>query len=258
MSRRSVTRAVVLAAGRGSRLVTGESYPKPLKLVAGTPLLVRILRALASEGVREAAVVIGYQGDQIRNALAMETSLGLEVQFVENPHWEKSNGVSLLQAASFVDRGCLLTMADHLFAPEIVRRLVSVDLPPGACSLGVDYDVERCFDIDDATKVQVESGHIAQIAKDLDSYNAVDTGVFRITPALVDELARVEAQHGDASLSDGVRALAQRGLFYATDIGDARWIDVDTPEAHARRLPLDVHVAEGRRSHPRRARRRLG
>ena len=234
MSRRSIDRVIVLAAGRGSRLVSDETYPKPLKPVAGVPLLVRILRGLSSQGIREAVIVVGFQGDQIRRALTSERSLGLSVQFVENAVWEKSNGVSLLQAGAFVDRDCILTMADHLFAPEIIGRLAAADLPPGACTLGVDYDIERCFDLDDATKVQVEGGHIARIAKDLADYNAIDTGVFRITPKLIEELARLESVKGDASLSDGVRALASRGLFFATDVEDARWIDVDTPEAHAR------------------------
>jgi histidinol-phosphate aminotransferase len=234
MRKRSIERAVVLAAGRGSRLVSGETYPKPLKLVAGSPLLARILRTLASEGVREAVIVVGYQGDQIRQALADDPTLGLALTFVENTRWEQSNGVSLLAAADYVDQDCILTMADHLFAPEIVRRLVRAELPAGACALAVDYDIERCFDLDDATKVQVENNRIARIAKDLEVYNAIDTGVFRIGPALIEQLARIDAQRGDASLSDGVRALAQRGLFLATDAGDSRWIDVDTPEAHAR------------------------
>ena len=224
----------MLAAGRGSRLVSYAPYPKPLKPVAGVPLLVRILRGLASQGIREAIVVVGFQGDQIRRVIGAERGLGLAVTFVENTLWEKSNGVSLLQAAAHIDRDCILTMADHLFAPEIVGRLAAADLPAGACTLGVDYDIERCFDLDDATKVQIEAGHIAQIAKDLPEYNAIDTGVFRITPLLIDELARLEVERGDASLSDGVRALARRGLFFGTDVGDARWIDVDTPEAHAR------------------------
>lgn len=234
MSRRTIERAVILAAGRGSRLVSDAPYPKPLKPVAGTALLVRILRALASEGVREAVVVVGFQGEQIRRALRAERNLGLEVLFVENERWERSNGVSLLAAAKFVEGDCLLTMADHLFAPEIVRRLVRAELPEGACALGVDYDIERCFDLDDATKVQVEHGRIGAIAKDLERYNAIDTGVFRIGPALIDELRTLDEARGDASLSDGVRALAARGMFFATDAGDARWIDVDTPEAHAR------------------------
>src|SRR4051794_35680436 len=101
MSRRLIERAVVLAAGRGSRLVHGTNVPKPLKLVAGTPLLVRILRALATEGVREAVVVVGYEGEQIRCALAGDPTLGLRVTFAENKFWDRSNGVSLLQAAEY-------------------------------------------------------------------------------------------------------------------------------------------------------------
>ena len=45
-------KAVILAAGRGERLVNGMAYPKPLKRVAGVPLIVRILRNLERAGVR--------------------------------------------------------------------------------------------------------------------------------------------------------------------------------------------------------------
>ena len=85
------------------------------------------------------------------------------------------------------------------------------DLPKGACALGVDYDIERCFDLDDATKVRLENGKIADIGKDIADYNCIDTGVFRIGPELVRELERVEKAAGDCSLSDGVRALAGAG-----------------------------------------------
>jgi histidinol-phosphate aminotransferase len=234
MTQRNIQRAVVLAAGRGSRLVADKGHPKPLEPVAGVALLVRILHTLASEGVRDAVVVVGYEGAQIRRAIEAETNLPLTVSYVENVDWEKSNGVSLLAAKEWIDTDCYLSMADHLFAPELLRKLRQAELPAGACALAVDYDIPRCFDLDDATKVHVERGRIAAIAKDLERYNAIDTGVFRVGPALIEELQREVERRGDASLSDGVRALAKRSMFFAVDGGEARWIDVDTPEAHAR------------------------
>jgi histidinol-phosphate aminotransferase len=139
-----------------------------------------------------------------------------------------------LAAKKYIDQECILSMADHLYSPEVVRRLASFDLPEGACALGVDYDIERCFDLDDATKVRLRGGKIADIGKDISDYNCIDTGVFRIGPALIRELERLEKHTGDCSLSDGVRVLAERGAFLGCDVGDSRWIDVDTPAAFLR------------------------
>jgi histidinol-phosphate aminotransferase len=231
---RRLERAIILAAGTGSRLVAQETFPKPLKPVAGVPLLVRVLRTLQGEGIREAVIVIGYRGDQIKKALLAEPTLGLKLHFVTNDRFDRKNGVSLLAARKYIDQECILSMADHLYSPEVVRRLASFDMPEGACALGVDYDIERCFDLDDATKVRLRGGKIADIGKDISDYDCIDTGVFRIGPALVRELERLEKHTGDCSLSDGVRVLAERGAFLGCDVGDSRWIDVDTPAAFLR------------------------
>ncbi len=236
------TRAIILAAGTGSRLgEDGDSTPKPIRRVAGVPLLVRVLRTLQGEGIREAVIVLGHEGEAIRQVLNAEPSLALTLRFVENRDFLKKNGVSLLAARQWVDQPCVLSMSDHLYSPELVRRLLAADLPEGACGLGVDYDIERCFDLDDATKVRRANGRIVNIGKELEGYDCLDTGVFRIGPALISELERVYDAWGDASLSDGVLALAQRGEFFACDVGDARWIDVDTPEMLAKAETM-IHV----------------
>jgi len=234
VERRKVDRAIVLAAGTGSRLVNGQPYPKPLQAVSGVPLLVRVLRTLQDEGIREAVIITGHLGDILRRALLAEPSLALALTFVHNPDFNKKNGVSLLAAREWIKDDVLLTMADHLYSPEVVRRLRSMEPPRGSAVLAVDADIERCFDIDDATKVRAEQGRIVDIGKEIASYNALDTGVFRIGPELCDELAKIHARTGDCSLSDGVKALAERGKFLACDVGDARWIDVDTPAAMQR------------------------
>src|SRR6478736_1307267 len=114
MTPQRVTRAIVLAAGFGSRLRQG----------AGVPLLVRVLRSLEAAGIKEAVIVIGYEGEALRKRLMREPSLGLELRFVKNDDYERANGVSLLKAASYIDRDCILTMSDHLYSPELVERVI--------------------------------------------------------------------------------------------------------------------------------------
>lgn len=232
MTERRVTRAIVLAAGMGSRLQS--EIPKPIRQVSGVPLVVRVLRTLEDVGIREAVVVVGHRSDAVRKALSSAPGLGLTLRFVENPDFHKKNGVSLLAAKEFIDEECLLTMSDHLYSPELPRRLLSADLPEGACALAVDRDIARCFDIDDATKVATSAGRIAAIGKELPDYDAIDTGVFRIGPELIAAIEAAYEKNGDCSLSEGVKALSARGAFFACDVGDARWIDVDTPEAMER------------------------
>src|ERR1044071_7975893 len=101
-SRRS-RRAILLAAGTGSRLVANDAFPKPLKMVAGVPLIVRVLRTLQSEGIREAVVVVGFRGEQIREVLSTDASLHLDLEFVQNDRFDKKNGVSLLAAKDYID-----------------------------------------------------------------------------------------------------------------------------------------------------------
>jgi histidinol-phosphate aminotransferase len=227
-----VTRAIVLAGGLGSRWTDGgDVTPKPVRRVAGVPLIVRVLRTLEAAGIEQAVVVVGHGGQLIKDAVRAEGDLGLAVTFVENTDYLKKNGVSVLAAAGYIDRECVLTMSDHLYSPELVRRLLAADVPAGGAALAVDYDIPRCFDLDDATKVAIERGRIVRIGKELDAYDALDTGVFRVGPSLVAELSRVVEQNGDASLSDGVQALSRRGTVTAVDVGEVRWIDVDTQPA---------------------------
>lgn len=229
---RPIKRAVVLAAGFGSRLrEADDSRPKPLREVGSVPLLVRVLRGLAASGIEEALIVLGYQADQIRDAIEGQAGLGLRVSYALNELYAKSNGVSVLAARSFIGDGCVLSMADHLYSPRVVEAVLSPEFPDGSSVLAVDYDIARCFDIDDATKVRVAAQKIVEISKSLPEYNALDAGVFRVGPALIEALDAAYRIKGDCSLSDGVQALSRRGEFFASDICGAPWIDVDTPEA---------------------------
>jgi UDP-N-acetylglucosamine diphosphorylase/glucosamine-1-phosphate N-acetyltransferase len=62
-------KAVVLAAGRGTRLRTaGSDIPKVMRLAGGRPLLFYVLKALAFLSPEDIVVVVGYQKEQVVSA----------------------------------------------------------------------------------------------------------------------------------------------------------------------------------------------
>lgn len=230
--------AVILAAGRGSRLDGGQTqhFSKPLLRLGERSLLARNVVGLLQVGVERVLVVTGFRRDLVGRELAQ---LGVSgVSTVHNPRWEQPNGVSLLACAREVRRPFLLAMADHLFDPELFAEMRAVEPPPGGAVLAIDRDIEGVFDLDDATKVVTDGPRITEIGKELTRFDAVDCGLFCCTPAIFGELRAAEREQGPPSLSVGMKRLARDGRFLWRDIGDRRWQDVDTPEmlAHARSL----------------------
>jgi 1L-myo-inositol 1-phosphate cytidylyltransferase len=227
--------ALILAAGRGIRFSGRIPEPhKALVAVAGQPLLVHTCRILQDLGIRQVIVVAGYQGDALRAAFDGRGDLRVKPEFVDNPQWEKANGLSVLAAADRLHSNYLLLMADHLFDPSIVVSLSRTPLGPGEVVLAVDRQLDRIYDMEDATKVRLSGGRITAIGKNLEEFSAVDTGLFACSEALVPALRRQLLADGDCSLSDGMRRLAQAGKLRYLDIGSAWWQDIDTPEALSR------------------------
>ena len=77
-----IERAVLLAAGRGTRLgALTETFPKPLLQVGGEQMLHRILGGLAAGGVHDVAVVTGHIGELVETATGDGGRWGLNVTY---------------------------------------------------------------------------------------------------------------------------------------------------------------------------------
>jgi len=220
---RHLTQAIILAAGQGTRL-RSLSPLKPLTLVAGQPLLHRILDNLASAGIDRPIVVTGYRGEEVADAAR---AWG-RIEVVLNPDWAAPNGVSVLAASAWLDQPSLLVMADHLAIPGLYRAVLAAPLGDDALVLGIDRRLGHPWvDEADVTRVATRGGRITAIGKSLATYDAHDCGVFLVTSALASALAALPAP----SLSQGVGALAIAGRARVVDVSAYDWIDIDDPRA---------------------------
>src|SRR5580700_1356503 len=122
-------RAVILAAGRGSRLgAISDDRPKCLVPLAQKPLIERQISALRGGGISSIGVVRGYRGEMINLA---------GITYFENPRWAETNMVMSLVAAGEWLRSSdvVISYADIFYSQDVVRDLAAA---PG--DLVISYD----------------------------------------------------------------------------------------------------------------------
>ena len=223
--------ALILAAGLGSRLRQQTKTLKPLTRVLHLTLAERSVCTLMDAGVRRFLVTVGHETETVRAHFSdIARRRGVAIEFVEAESWEGGNGSSALAAKGRTGNApFFLVMTDHLFDPGIARALADDPPTPGEMRLAVDRDKNAIFDLDDVTRVKIEDGHIKEIDKTLDDWDAGDTGIMLCTSGLFEGLERAAAcnKHG---LSDGLRELAREGRARIVDVTGMSWLDVDTPE----------------------------
>ena len=105
----TVRRAVILAAGTGTRLrPLTEQTPKPLISVNGVRMIDSILRALHANGVTEIYAVVGHLKEQFRSLPKQYPGLVL----IENPDYATSNNIGSLYAAREHLMDCIILDGD--------------------------------------------------------------------------------------------------------------------------------------------------
>ena len=234
-SKSRISQCLIVAAGKGVRL-KGFGDLKPLVNLCGMPLIEHAMVTAASSGVTRFVIVIGYKAGVLRSFLqTLSEKYPWEIVIVENPQYEKSNGVSVLAAEDHLQGEFFLAMCDHVVDPSIYEYMQAADLPKGAIGLGVDRRLDNPdIDIDDVTKVQTDGDVIENIGKTITTFNAYDAGIFRANPNFFKAIRKSVLETGDCSISGGMRQLADETKAFAIDIKNSRWIDVDSPDMHGR------------------------
>jgi choline kinase len=231
--------AIILAAGRGSRLAEHNpiGQPKCLMEIGGRSLLSRHLDLLQQLRIRRVDLVVGYEADQIIEHVAHSISRP-EVAFHFNPRYQQGSVISLWAAHESLLLGSdtLLMDADVLYHPEILKRLVDSKRPN--CFL-LDQDFVPG---DEPVKIAVRDGLMVEFRKRLEAdldyqFLGESVGFFRFSAAMSAKLAEECARFDAEGLADAPHEEALRNLlmlepaaFGFEDVSGLPWIEIDFPE----------------------------
>jgi L-glutamine-phosphate cytidylyltransferase len=230
-------RAVILAAGRGSRLRhLGSDRPKCLVQLAGEPLVARQIAALRRGGMDEIGVVRGYRAEMIDFP---------GVTYFVNERWAETNMVmSLATASAWLRSGPVIVgYGDIFYRSELVRRLAAA---PG--SLVITYDrnwrelwTRRFADpLADAETFRLDAaGHLLEIGAKttrIEDIQGQYMGLFKLTPAAW-SVVETLLQSLDPGVRDRLdvtgllrRLLQENQLPINALATNGQWGEIDCPE----------------------------
>src|SRR5437660_11622968 len=125
MTARKIDKAVILAAGRGTRMreLTAD-FPKPMIQVRGKPVLQHIVEGLRDAGVRRFLIVVGYRADGVRNFFGDGSRLKVDIEYVTQVTQDGTGRVVDLAESMIANSSVVLAYGDILVAPANYHRVV--------------------------------------------------------------------------------------------------------------------------------------
>ena len=230
-------RAVILAAGRGSRMGhLADDRPKCLVELEGRPLIERQIAALRRGGMDEIGVVRGYRAEMIDFP-------GLS--YFSNERWAETNMVmSLAAAAGWLRSGpVIVSYADIFYRSDLVRGLASA---PGPLVISYDRSWRRLWarrfadPLADAETFRINAaGQLLEIGGKTTRIEDIEgqyMGLLKFTPpawsAVETLLSSLDAPICDRLDVTGLlrRLLTGKQLPIGTFGTDGQWGEIDNPE----------------------------
>src|ERR1051325_7127491 len=220
-------KAIILAAGKGTRLNGQDLKPKCLFEVGGQTLLARQVEALREAGINDIVIVLGFEAERIRRLYEHTAS------FVINSRFEETSSLySLWLARDHLRDGFVVLNCDVLFHPELLTKLVS---SPFDDALLVDLANSQLGD--EEMKVKISDGLVVDIRKDMDPAEAdgENVGMVKFSPEgakrLVDEMDSLIARGHERDWAPRAFCeFASRFPLHAISTDNYPWIEIDFPE----------------------------
>ncbi|MGO2019738.1 MAG: N-acetylmuramate alpha-1-phosphate uridylyltransferase MurU [Psychrobacter sp.] len=224
MSTSTITQAMILAAGKGTRLrpLTLET-PKPLVEVAGQPLIVWHIKALQAAGITDITINASWLADKLMSTLGDGSQYGVKL------HWsvegdeplETAGGIfQALQSGKLRDEPFILVNSDiwttydftqlqgYTLGADQCAHLLLIDNP--AHNSGGDFAINNGLASE-------------QAVGDADKYTFA--GISVMSPRLVDGLVSGQP----AALAPLLKQAMLKFQITAEVIAN-NWVDVGTPE----------------------------
>lgn len=239
---KSVTKAMILSAGLGSRLKPWtDKHPKALAEVHGKSLLQRNIEYLQSYGIIEVVVNVHHFADQIVDAINMNDGWGSKVTISDETDEVLETGGGLLKAAEMLhDNNPIVLMNVDILTELNLEAMIGYhqEKKPLATLATTNRDTSRYFLFDEGNNLcgwrNVQTGE----EKPVNSFTAGQKiqKAFSGIHIVEQRIFSLIRQRGKFSMVEVYLDLMNENTIKSFDHTESRFIDVGKPDS--------IHKAE--------------
>ncbi len=217
--------AVILAAGRGSRLAEiTEKIPKCLVEIAGKSIIERQMESLEKHDLDEIYVVTGYKAEMVKEVVGDKANVILNKDY----HITDNIYSLYLSKENVYGKDFILMNGDVIFDGAILKKMVEN---------GNMIAVSRKYD-EEALKVRIDNGRVMEILPketEEEESDASISGIFKFSSQasklLFDEIEKdINSGVKNKWFEHALNRILDREKFEPVYVDGYRCIEIDTME----------------------------
>lgn len=222
----TIETAVILAAGRGTRLQPYTfDIPKGFMQVGEEKLIERSVRLLKENGIKNVIIGTGHLHEHYEK-FANEHGL---MTFLSPDYATTGSFHTLIYGSSLIKGDFLLLESDLLYHSDAIKSLIN----------DKEKDIILCSGFtqsNDEVYVEVEGGKLKSLSKkkeELDSVDAELVGIWKISTDLLEKLKSHHREAEDGTKKDYEIAIAQLSGDHKIDVlklENLAWCEIDNQD----------------------------
>ncbi len=205
--------AVILAAGEGQRLRPFTvNKPKVMIKVANKPILEYVVESLASAGVRDIVIVVGYRKSRVMDYFGDGRRWNVRIRYAVQ---EKQLGTAhaLKQAEDLVGDEFVVVSGDNIIDPQTVKRLEDWSM---AYKVSEEYSKYGVIELRDGEVRRIVEKPVEPVS------NLINIGIYRFR-------RNVFSYIGDRTdIPDVINRMIEDGYRFKA-VKAEKWLDVVYP-----------------------------
>ena len=184
--------------------------------IAGKPIIQYVIESLASNGIKDIKLIVGYQRDQVFDYIGDGKRFGVKVDYITQSK-QLGTAQALSQASGATEDEFIVLPGDKLITPETIMKLVGMK-PPAML-------VKQVQDPSRYGVVRIEKGQIIDINEKppIPQNNLINTGIYIFEKNIFELLST------KLDIPEVINDLLQKGESIAAIETDQPWLDVIYP-----------------------------